>query len=78
MKCFLLCFRRGYAAERQEGLLFGAKLDYLQSLLLRKSLNWLSRPLFNGGTWINKVFSEYIGFYRGEVSENHLFKSWNF
>ncbi|KAH7438192.1 hypothetical protein KP509_04G004600 [Ceratopteris richardii] len=49
-----IIFRRGYASERQEGLLFGAKLDYLQSLLLRKIFNWFSKPLFRGGRWINQ------------------------
>lgn len=37
-----LLFRRGYATERQEGLLFGAKLDYLQSVMLSKLFNGLT------------------------------------
>lgn len=49
-----IIFRRGYSSERQEGLLFGAKLDYIQSLLLRKIFNWFSRPLFRAGTQINQ------------------------
>ncbi|KAI5081235.1 hypothetical protein GOP47_0004418 [Adiantum capillus-veneris] len=49
-----IIFRRGYAAERQEGLLFGAKLDYIQSLVLRKIFNWFAKPLFRGGSWINQ------------------------
>eukprot|EP00250_Pteridium_aquilinum_P013352 c21287_g1_i1 orf=119-2398(+) len=49
-----IIFRRGYASERQEGLLFGAKLDYIQSLLLRKIFNLFSRSLFRAGTWINQ------------------------
>jgi hypothetical protein len=64
--------RRGYAAERQEGLLFGAKLDYLQSLLLRKTFNWLSKPLFNGGTWINQVFPACIHFFSIESFEDTI------
>ncbi|MCO5603723.1 hypothetical protein L7F22_057874 [Adiantum nelumboides] len=47
--------RRGYAAERQEGLLFGAKVDYIQSLLLQKVFNWFAKPLFRSGTWINQL-----------------------
>lgn len=53
-----IIFRRGYAAERQEGFLFGAKLDYIQSLLLRKVFNWFSRPLFRAGTWINQKLKQ--------------------
>lgn len=37
-----LLFRRGYATERQKGLLFGAKLDYLQSVMLSKLFNGLT------------------------------------
>lgn len=53
-----IIFRRGYAAERQEGLLFGAKLDYIQSLLLLKVFNWFSRPLLRSGTWINQKWNQ--------------------
>lgn len=37
-----LLFRRGYAAERQDGLLFGAKLDYMQSVFLSNIFNGLA------------------------------------
>jgi len=37
-----LLFRRGYATERQEGLLFGAKLDYIQSVFLSNIFNGLA------------------------------------
>ena len=37
-----LLFRRGYATERQEGRLFGAKLDYIQSIFLSKFFNGLT------------------------------------
>lgn len=37
-----LLFRRGYATERQEGLLFGAKLDYMQSVFLSNIFNGLA------------------------------------
>lgn len=37
-----LLFRRGYATERQEGRLFGAKLDYIQSVSLSKIFNGLT------------------------------------
>lgn len=37
-----LLFRRGYATQRQEGLLFGAKLDYMQSVFLSNIFNGLT------------------------------------
>lgn len=57
---FLLCMRnsshrRGYAAERQKGLLIVEKLDYLQSRLLRGIFFILSKPLGKLGSWITKV-----------------------
>lgn len=49
-----LLFRRGYAAERQDGLLFGAKLDYMQSVFLSNIFNGLTGPLFRAGRWCIK------------------------
>lgn len=49
-----LLFRRGYATERQEGLLFGAKLDYIQSVFLSNIFNGLTGPLFRAGRWCIK------------------------
>ncbi|KAG0619199.1 hypothetical protein M758_4G122900 [Ceratodon purpureus] len=46
-----LLFRRGYATERQEGRLFGAKLDYIQSVFLSNIFNGLTGPLFRAGRW---------------------------
>eukprot|EP00249_Psilotum_nudum_P020351 c27663_g1_i1 orf=578-3478(-) len=54
-----IIYRRGYAAERQEGYLFGAKLDYLQSLLLRKIFNMLANPLLQAGVWINQNWKQF-------------------
>ncbi|XP_024520559.1 uncharacterized protein LOC9655169 isoform X2 [Selaginella moellendorffii] len=41
----VIIFRRGYATEKQEGFLFGAKLDYLQSWILRRVFYLFARPL---------------------------------
>jgi hypothetical protein len=49
-----LLFRRGYSTERQEGYLFGAKLDYLQSVFLLNLFNGLTGPLFRAGRWCIK------------------------
>ncbi|XP_010661543.1 uncharacterized protein LOC100254125 isoform X2 [Vitis vinifera] len=48
--------RRGYAAERQKGLLVVEKLDYLQSKLLQGIFFVISKPLGKVGTWINEAF----------------------
>jgi hypothetical protein len=50
----VLLFRQGYATERQEGYLFGAKLDDLQSVFLLKMFNGLMGPLFCAGRWCIK------------------------
>ncbi|XP_043718193.1 uncharacterized protein LOC122666133 isoform X2 [Telopea speciosissima] len=47
--------RRGYATERQQGLLVVEKLDYLQSKLLQKIFFILSKPLGKVGLWINEA-----------------------
>lgn len=48
-------FRRGYATERQKGLLLVEKLDYLQSKLLQSIFFSLSKPLKRPGKWLNEV-----------------------
>ncbi|KAJ7534550.1 hypothetical protein O6H91_13G099100 [Diphasiastrum complanatum] len=47
----VIVFRRGYVTETQNGLLFGEKFDYLQSLLLRKIFSGVAEPLFRAGRW---------------------------
>ncbi|XP_061357190.1 uncharacterized protein LOC133301561 isoform X2 [Gastrolobium bilobum] len=51
-----IIFRRGYATEKQKGLLIVEKLDYLQSKLLRKIFSVISKPLAKLGTWISKLY----------------------
>ncbi|XP_020538554.1 uncharacterized protein LOC105642744 isoform X2 [Jatropha curcas] len=50
-----IIFRRGYATERQKGLLIVEKLDYLQSRLLRGIFFLVSKPLEKVGKWIKKA-----------------------
>nr|XP_023917388.1 uncharacterized protein LOC112028927 isoform X2 [Quercus suber] len=50
-----IIFRRGYATERQKGLLIVEKLDYIQSKLLRGIFFIISKPLGKLGTWINEA-----------------------
>ncbi|KAH7668345.1 Tetratricopeptide-like helical domain-containing protein [Dioscorea alata] len=50
-----IIFRRGYATERQKGLLLVEKLDFLQSKLLQGIFFSLSRPLKKIGGWINEA-----------------------
>ncbi|KAJ6801128.1 uncharacterized protein M6B38_199855 [Iris pallida] len=50
-----IIFRRGYATERQRGLLVVEKLDYLQSKLLQEIFFSLSRPLKMIGSWLSKA-----------------------
>ncbi|KDO86701.1 hypothetical protein CISIN_1g0045351mg, partial [Citrus sinensis] len=49
-----IIFRRGYATERQKGLLIVAKLDYLQSRLLQRIFFVISKPLGKVGKWISE------------------------
>ncbi|KAK6161637.1 hypothetical protein DH2020_005018 [Rehmannia glutinosa] len=46
--------RRGYATERQKGLLIAEKLDYLQSKLLQKIFFLIAKPLGRVGVWLNE------------------------
>ncbi|XP_028203619.1 uncharacterized protein LOC114387617 [Glycine soja] len=51
-----IIFRRGYATEKQKGLLLIVeKLDYLQSKLLRRTFFSISKPLTKLGTWMSEV-----------------------
>ncbi|KAI4355916.1 hypothetical protein L6164_004641 [Bauhinia variegata] len=51
-----IIFRRGYATEKQKGLLIVEKLDYLQSKLLRRIFFVISKPLGKLGSWINELY----------------------
>ncbi|KAK9202082.1 hypothetical protein WN944_017291 [Citrus x changshan-huyou] len=53
-----IIFRRGYATERQKGLLIVAKLDYLQSRLLQRIFFIISKPLGKVGKWISEALSK--------------------
>ncbi|KAM3701945.1 hypothetical protein ACJW31_05G213000 [Castanea mollissima] len=50
-----IIFRRGYATERQKGLLIVEKLDYIQSKILHGIFFIISKPLGKLGTWINEA-----------------------
>ncbi|KAH1207253.1 hypothetical protein GmHk_15G042407 [Glycine max] len=54
-----IIFRRGYATEKQKGLLLIVeKLDYLQSKLLRRTFFSISKPLTKLGTWMSEIFQK--------------------
>ncbi|WZZ48007.1 hypothetical protein YC2023_048114 [Brassica napus] len=53
-----IVFRRGYATEKQKGLLLVEKLDYIQSVVLRGIFSTISKPLRKVGKLINKALSE--------------------
>ncbi|XP_062154881.1 uncharacterized protein LOC133862961 isoform X2 [Alnus glutinosa] len=55
-----IIFRRGYATERQKGLLIVEKLDYIQSKLLRGIFFIISKPLGKLVTWINEALKTAI------------------
>ncbi|CAO2835135.1 unnamed protein product [Amaranthus hypochondriacus] len=50
-----IIFRRGYSTEKQKGLLIVEKLDYLQSKVLQKSFDLISKPLLTVGLWIKEA-----------------------
>ncbi|XP_031251088.1 uncharacterized protein LOC116108987 isoform X3 [Pistacia vera] len=52
-----IIFRRGYATERQKGLLIVEKLDYIQSRLLQKIFFIISKPLEKVGKWISETLT---------------------
>ncbi|XP_057422529.1 uncharacterized protein LOC130716577 isoform X2 [Lotus japonicus] len=51
-----IIFRRGYATEKQSGLLIVEKLDYLQSKLLQAIFSVISKPLARLGTSISELY----------------------
>ncbi|KAF8024538.1 hypothetical protein BT93_F1650 [Corymbia citriodora subsp. variegata] len=51
-KANAIIYRRGYATERQKGLLLVEKLDYIQSKLLQGILVTISKPLGKLGAWV--------------------------
>ncbi|XP_015933491.1 uncharacterized protein LOC107459752 isoform X2 [Arachis duranensis] len=63
-----IIFRRGYATEKQKGLLLVEKLDYLQSMLLRRIFYIISKPLGKLGTWISETYEN--------ASRDHRLQSW--
>ncbi|EEC79827.1 hypothetical protein OsI_21283 [Oryza sativa Indica Group] len=56
-----IIFRRGYATERQKGLLLVEKLDYLQSKLLQNIFFGFSKPLRKLGKWLNEALKRSTG-----------------
>ncbi|XP_021690736.2 uncharacterized protein LOC110672303 isoform X2 [Hevea brasiliensis] len=52
-----IIFRRGYATERQKGLLIVEKLDYIQSILLKRLFFIVSKPLEKVGKWIKEAIT---------------------
>ncbi|KAI3904498.1 hypothetical protein MKW98_014678 [Papaver atlanticum] len=50
-----IIYRRGYATERQNGLLLAEKLDYLQSKLLQGIFFTLSKPVAKLGMYISEA-----------------------
>lgn len=63
-----IIFRRGYATEKQKGLLIVEKLDYLQSKLLRRTFYVLSKPLKKLGTWMSELYKN--------ASQKHEVQNW--
>ncbi|XP_020232210.1 uncharacterized protein LOC109812630 isoform X2 [Cajanus cajan] len=63
-----IIFRRGYATEKQKGLLIVEKLDYLQSKLLRRTFYVLSKPLKKLGTWMSELYEN--------ASQKHEVQNW--
>ncbi|KAK7325345.1 hypothetical protein VNO77_29507 [Canavalia gladiata] len=63
-----IIFRRGYATEKQKGLLIVEKLDYLQSKLLRRIFFIISKPLSRLGTWISELYKN--------ASQKHEVHNW--
>lgn len=53
-------FRRGYATERQKGLLIGEKLDYVQSKLLQALFYGIAEPLGKIGMWLAEAIKRSI------------------
>ncbi|WJX70151.1 hypothetical protein P8452_54289 [Trifolium repens] len=63
-----IIFRRGYATEKQNGLLIVEKLDYLQSKLLQTIFFVISKPLAKFGTRISELYENF--------SQQHEVHNW--
>ncbi|KAM7476191.1 hypothetical protein LguiB_023434 [Lonicera macranthoides] len=61
-----IIYRRGFATERQKGLLIAEKLDYLQSKLLQRIFFIISKPLRKVGVWLTEALKRSI---EGEDAE---------
>ncbi|KAL3642234.1 hypothetical protein CASFOL_013049 [Castilleja foliolosa] len=70
-----IIFRRGYATEREKGLLIAEKLDYLQSKVLQKFFLLIAKPVGRAGVWINEVFKSITQKQDTEILANN-FKIW--
>ncbi|XP_055802688.1 uncharacterized protein LOC129871739 isoform X2 [Solanum dulcamara] len=55
-----ILFRRGYATERQKGLLIVEKLDYLQSKFLQGVFSLIVKPLKKVSIWLTEVLERSI------------------
>ncbi|XP_050380735.1 uncharacterized protein LOC126797979 isoform X2 [Argentina anserina] len=62
-----IIYRRGYATERQNGLLLVEKLEYIQSKLLRGIFFIVSKPLGEIGSWITESLK--VAFQTPEVQD---------
>ncbi|KAG2370937.1 uncharacterized protein HKW66_Vig0211110 [Vigna angularis] len=60
--------KRGYATEKQKGLLIVEKLDYLQSKILRGTFFVISKPLKKLGSWISELYEN--------GSQRHEIENW--
>nr|XP_043639324.1 uncharacterized protein LOC122610397 [Erigeron canadensis] len=65
-----IIFRRGYATERQKGLLIVEKLDYVQSKILQALFYSISEPLGKIVMWIIQAFERSIEGQDAEVWMN--------
>ncbi|XP_068501047.1 uncharacterized protein [Phaseolus vulgaris] len=63
-----IIFRRGYATEKQKGLLIVEKLDYLQSKILRRTFFVISKPLTKLGSWISELYKN--------ANQRHEIQNW--
>ncbi|KAJ6404475.1 hypothetical protein OIU84_012624 [Salix udensis] len=63
-----IIFRRGYATERQKGLLIVEKLDYVQSRLLQGIFFLVSKPVGKVGIWIKEAIRN--------AFESHEIQDW--
>ncbi|KAK6793846.1 hypothetical protein RDI58_007299 [Solanum bulbocastanum] len=55
-----ILFRRGYATERQKGLLIVEKLEYLQSKFLQGVFSLIVKPLKEVSIWLTEVLERSI------------------